>query len=332
MTFLQIPVEIRLNVMKQAIYSLGDPPSCPTTSQEGRKRLPRGECFGGGIWQLPLRNPALPLLLVNKQLCGEVKDIIRLMTTDYHVDIMFLKSHGLWTTWTVPVLPQTQYIDSVHATFRPFEPTEDLDTSFGSLDFHNGDGGPPTAVWSFHSLLTDLLAAGPGYQPKKQEGIRSRYVVKRIIVDVVAPIDGAAYKSIFWEDERYEDEVSPRQDGRGPHDASIAPEQRLANYMIENLDRLLHLTYYTMDYGAIVYESVLEDITILVNGSECKRYDMNELMREHKMEYWGETRDFIARRKRAHGRWKTWVHERRERMKEGLKLDNHRPVTYIFMP
>lgn len=184
MAFLQIPLEIRLSVFREAICSLADPPSCPAVSQEGRKRLSRDAFDGAGIWQLPLRNPALPLLLVNKQIHAEVKDVLeRATTSSYHVDVMYLKSYGLWTTWTIPALPRTQYIDSVHASFRVFEPTKDLDKRFrGSLSFNPGDGGPPLAVWSFHKLLTGVLTDGPGYLGGKQSGMRkglaSRYAAK----------------------------------------------------------------------------------------------------------------------------------------------------------
>ncbi|KAK3933548.1 hypothetical protein QBC46DRAFT_401837 [Diplogelasinospora grovesii] len=66
-----------------------------------------------------------------------------------------------------------------------------------------------------------------------------------------------------------------------------------------------------------------------MNGKECKRYDMEELMREHKVDYWGETPKLIKRRQRAHAKWRSWVNERRKRM-EGLELDNNQPVTIIM--
>lgn len=335
MAFLQLTLEIRLDIFREVICSLADRPSCPAVSQEGRTRLSEDAFGGSGIWQLPLRNPALPLLLVNKQFYTEVKDVLEHTTTSYHVDIMFLKSYGLWTTWTIPALPRTQYIDSVRASFRPFEPTEELDTRFrGSLSFSQGCGGPPLAVWSFYKLLTGLLEHGPGYQGGEQsgrgKGFAPQYVVKRLIVDIIAPIDGATYKSITCEDEVYEKRLRPPERGRGPHDASIPAEQRLANYLIGNLATILKLNYYTMDYGTFVYESVLEDITFLVNGKAYKRYNMDELFREYKVDYWGKTPEYIEERQQAYAKWKTWVGERRNRMKEGLKLDNVRPVTKIM--
>ncbi|KAK1763342.1 hypothetical protein QBC33DRAFT_549962 [Phialemonium atrogriseum] len=336
MAFLQIPLEIRLSVFREAICSLADQPSCPAVSQKGRKRLSQDAFGGAGIWQLPLRNPALPLLLVNKQIHAEVKDVLeRTTTTSYHVDIMYLKFYGLWTTWTIPALPRTQYIDSIHASFRLFEPTKDLDKRFrGSLSFSPGDGGPPLAVWSFHKLLTGVLTDGPGYLGGKrsgmQKGLTPRYAVKRVVVNIVAPIDGAVHKSIIWGDKGYDKRVRPGEDGCGPHDASIPAEQRLADYMIQHLDTILYLNYYTMNYGTVLYEGVLEDITFLVNGTEYKRYDMDELMREHKVNYWGETPELIEQRQQAHAKWKSWVDERRNRMKEGLELDSNRPVTTIM--
>lgn len=341
MTFLQIPLETRLSVLKLAICSLADPPACPSVSQERRTRLTRNPLAGGGIWQLPLRNPALPLLLVNKQINTEVKDVLEHTTANYHVDIMFIKSYGLWPTWTVPAFPRTQYIDSIYASFRIFEPTKDLDTRFRrSLDFYSGDGPPvvvcpPFAAWSFYKLLTGVLTDGLVFEEREPffEGVgcTPRYAVKRIIVDVIAPIDDVIHQSVFWENEsKYRDKkVSPLTSDR-PNDASIPVEQRLAEYLISNLDNLVSFNHDTLDYGIIVYEGVVEDITLLVNGKECRRYDLNELFRERKINSWGSNPEFWEERQKAYAQWTSWVCERRKRMKEGLDLGSDRPVTSIM--
>ncbi len=140
---------------------------------------------------------------MNKQIHVEVKDILTRAGTNYHVDIMFVKSYGLWTTWSIPAPPRTPYIDCVRASIRLFEPTPDLDARFrGSLSFRPGDGGPPSAVWSFYTLLTGVLNHGPGIPGEQSwKDCESRYACKRIVIDVLAPTDKHDYKGILWEDD-----------------------------------------------------------------------------------------------------------------------------------
>lgn len=66
-------------------------------------------------------------------------------------------------------------------------------------------------------------------------------------------------------------------------------EKRLADYLSNNLELVIHLGCHTMNYGLIVHESVVGDITFLVNGSEHKRYDIDELFWGLEMRYWGKT-------------------------------------------
>lgn len=330
----QIPREIRLSILDWAICSPIDPPASPSVSQKGRRELSKDSFSGRGIWQLPPQNPALPLLLVNKQFHAEVNHVLQYASTDYHVDIMFVKGYGLWTTWTIPVLPRTQYIDSVHARFRIFEPTDDLDPRFrDSLSFLGTDGGPDRAVWPFYRLLTGLLTNGPGYLGPEPIGspsnLRPRYVVKKVVVNILAPTDGAAHRSIALREE--EDEAKTR---RGMcwslHDTSIAPEERLALYMTRELDRLLALSYHSINYGMVLYESIGETIDFLVNGEEYKEFNMEKLVREHEVNHWGGIRSVSLARKWSYRSWRRWLDERRRRMKEGLKLDDDPPVMSIM--
>ncbi|KAH6989566.1 hypothetical protein BKA56DRAFT_576052 [Ilyonectria sp. MPI-CAGE-AT-0026] len=335
MAFNQIPREIRQSIFEWVICSPIDPPASPSVSQKGRRRLTEDVFWEGGIWQLPPQNPALSLLLVNKQFHTEVNYVLQHTPTDYHVDIMFVKGYGLWTTWSIPVLPRTQYIDSVHATFRLFEPTDDLDPRFrGSLSFRGGDGGPPSAVWSFYRLLTALLTNGPGYLGPEPLGrpcdLRPRYVVNKVVVNVLAPTDGAAHRSIVLGEEEENRVDARRFIDRSLHDASIAPEERLARYMTGELDHLLALSYHTMNYGMVLYEGVVDTIDFLVNGEEYKGFNMQELVREPEIAQWGARRLDVLRRRQRYRKWRRWLDGRRRRMKDGLELDDNRPVTYIM--
>ncbi|KAF4980209.1 hypothetical protein FZEAL_3720 [Fusarium zealandicum] len=337
MALLQIPLELRQNIFRCVVCSPTEAPSSPSASQKGRYQLLESLSGDRGIWQLPPENPAISLLLVNKQVHIEVKDVLGHVPADYHVDIMFVKRYGLWTTWTIPRLPSTQYIDSVHATFRLFDPTDDLEPRFrNSLNFEGGAGGPEPALWAFYNLLIVLLCRGPGYfgPPRSSEPSRtnSQYVVKKIVVDILAPTDGATHRSLVWSDKECQGKPSRlHMYGRDLFDVEeSAPEKCLASYIINHLHDLIDLTYHTMNYGMVLHESVAESIVVLVNGTECQRYDMEEIVQGHQVLYWGETADLIKDRKEHHRIWRIWLDERRLRMKHGLELDNNCPVDEIM--
>ncbi|CEI60353.1 unnamed protein product [Fusarium venenatum] len=73
-----------------------------------------------------------------------------------------------------------------------------------------------------------------------------------------------------------------------------------------------------MDNGLIVYESVLENIVLLVDNRESMSWNIDKLFRELEVEYWGRTPKAIEARMERYKRWKNWTEERRTRMKEGL--------------
>ncbi|KAH7129128.1 hypothetical protein EDB81DRAFT_808762 [Dactylonectria macrodidyma] len=336
MSFDQVPREVRQRIFELVIRSPADPPASPSVSQEGRKKLD-----GAGIWQLPPRNPALPLLLLNKQSHDEVKYVQQRVPTDCHVDIMFVKDCGLWTTWSIPVLPRTQYVDSVSATFRIFEPTDDLDDRFRqSLCFHGGCGGPPMATWSFHRLMTGLITDGPGYlrpdvaSQLEGQSLNPRYVIKELTINILAPTDNAAHTSVVQSEQAYKEELSRGHGGRSTrwylHDDPITPEERIAGYMTGELDHLLDQSFYTIRYGMILWEGFMKDIVFLINGAEYNRIVVGELLKNHEPIYWGAASELVVFRKEKYALWRTWLDERRRGMREGLELDDNRPIDDIM--
>ncbi|KAH7142100.1 hypothetical protein EDB81DRAFT_948297 [Dactylonectria macrodidyma] len=328
MSLLQIPREIRQKIFDLAICSPTTPPASPSVSQEGRTRLSQDAFDGSGIWHLRPQNPSLSLLLVNKQFNDEAQHALKHISTNYHVDIMFVKDYGLWPTWHIPILPDTQYINSINASFRLFNPTDDLEPRFqNSMSFISGDGGPELAVWSFYSLLTEFLARGPGYLGSKND-----YIVKEININVLAPTDGGSHKSIVSRDQEPKNETKQR---RRPVrslfcDTSVTPEKRLAMYMANNLGSILHIGYHTTRYGMPLWENVADRIVFLVNGTEYKRFEMEDLIENHKINWWGETPSFITERKEKYQIWRHWLDERRQRIKEGIEINDESPVTYIM--
>ncbi|KAM5355117.1 hypothetical protein ACJ41O_001763 [Fusarium nematophilum] len=331
MSLSQIPREVRQKIFDLAIRSPPAPLASPSVSQQGRHKQAGARFRGRGVWHLKPQNPALGLLLVNKQFNAEVQHVLDHIPTIYHLDVMFVKEYGLWPTWHIPVLPRTQYVDSINATFRIFDPTDDLDPRFQrSLSFTRGDGAPEPAVWAFYRLLTAVLASGPGYLRDNEDG----YIVKEINVNVLAPTDGASHESIVLSDQQLpagEKERRRRYTAMALFDNdSFTPEERLAKYMTEKLSSILRLSYHTMSYGMTLWENLAERVVFTVNGTEYRRFELEEFIDKYKVDYWGETPEYIVERKAEYQVWRQWVDERRQRIKQGLEIAGERPVDHIM--
>ncbi|RSL45123.1 hypothetical protein CEP54_014407 [Fusarium duplospermum] len=324
MSLPQLPREIRQKIKDLAICSPATSPTSPSATQHARSRGIRDN----GIWYIQPENPALGLLLVNKQFNDDVREVLNLIPADYYVDIMFVKDCGLWPAWHIPVLPRTKYIKSINATFRLFDPTDDIDPRFrGSMSFSGGDGGPEGAAWSFYHLLTGVLQKGPG-----DLGHHDEYFIEDITVNILEPTDGASHKSIACADRELERGNKPRRRFARAFFSgeTIKPEERLAMYVASHLGNILSLDYHTMNYGMIVWENVMVGIVLNLSGSEYRRFGMEELIEGHKIRDWGMTPEFIADRKEKYERWRYWLDERRRRVKGGLELNGERPVSYIM--
>ncbi|CAH0050388.1 unnamed protein product [Clonostachys solani] len=326
MNFLDFPHELRSEILALAVCSPVTPPANVSEGQRDRTDNYRG------IWQLPRQtSTALPLLLVNKQINLEVKRILKYAPEIYHVDIMYLKDRGLWTTWSIPQLPRTQYIDCVYATFRPFEPEGELEPRFeNSLDFRAADRGPPLGVWSFHFLLSQLFYLGPGFVGSPQEGSVCHYIYKKIVVDVQAPTDGVEHKSLIVNNRDYH-KMHSSLGYFANHDNSAFPlEERLVKFMCDFLSILMGLNYHTMNYGVQLLENIQETIEFLVNGKPFRVFDIDARATHLDVGYFGVTPALVEERKLKYKVYKAWIDERRTRMKNGLELEDNRPVGDIM--
>ncbi|KAF9764436.1 hypothetical protein IL306_002808 [Fusarium sp. DS 682] len=324
-----IPVEIRQTIFEHVITAPVVPPANPSESQHGRFRREESD-ESSGIWRLPPKNKALSLLLVCKKFYAEAQDVLsRLPSNSYHVDIMFVKSYGLWTTWDVPKLPTSRYIDKVTATMRIFEPTDDLNDRFkGSLDFRGGCGGPELAVWAFYGLLMDLFREGPGYVGSRHIGNRS-YIINKIDVNVVAPTDGADHNRLDCSTNDSKSWLRRSRFHCG-EDENELPEVKVAGYMTSNLQYLFGASRYAIEYCLTLHEHIIDGITFRVNGEERKRFEMDRLLKACDVAKWSYDHTFIDRNAAKVTRWMNWVVERREKMKKGLELDYDRPETCMY--
>lgn len=326
---MSLPVEIRQLILIEAICLPLDPPACPSVSQHDRRCLTPGK-RRGRFWQVPLVNPALALLLVNRQLLAEVKGILRFVPERYHLDVMFVKSHGLWTTWSLSRQPQAQYIDTVTCTFRPFEPTADLDGRFNrSISFVKPCcGKPPTGFWYFYGLLATLFDRGPGFCPEVPG--RSRYVVGTIVINVAAPTDGAPHSSFSLPEGKWLElppeariHAESRKEGK-------TIEETLALFLLDRFRYLVQQGYDADNYGMFLWECLLNRAVFMVNGKEVEVFDMEQICQNHVPDKWGGSPYSIEERKKRWGVWRAWVLERRRKLREGLVVEDDNPQPRII--
>ncbi|KAM7220582.1 hypothetical protein V8F06_003986 [Rhypophila decipiens] len=129
---MSVPVKVRQIIINILAHTPSDPPASPSVSQQDYRLLkPDNQSFGmKGVWQRPPINPVLNMMLVNHQLHEEVNFCLEAVPQRYHLDVMNIKTYGLWTTWSISKMPKQQYIETVSCTFRLFEPTPDLDDRF----------------------------------------------------------------------------------------------------------------------------------------------------------------------------------------------------------
>ncbi|CAH0058482.1 unnamed protein product [Clonostachys solani] len=337
---LEIPLEIRLVVFHWVICSLNLPPSGPSESRTDRNILQDteddGECTYVGVWYLAPTNPALPLLLVNRQIHREVKELIPCLSTDCHVDIMYVKESGVWPTWSIPALPRTQYTGSLYATVRTFDAPVTLENMYRHRVIVDGGHRSSTVLhWSFYWLLAKFLDYGPGLlRPSPSKYSRpttsSRYVVNEVVIDVVAPSGESGYKSILVDDRRYE--VTKKGLERFPihDDVSLPIEERLAIYLSGYLDRILSFDVNMVERGLILYEQVIDRITVTVNGKEFKVFDLEARLRKEEARWRKEIPDSNEKLKPFLEKWTQWVGERRQAMREGSEIDDaEKPVSTL---
>ncbi|KAF4448379.1 hypothetical protein F53441_8187 [Fusarium austroafricanum] len=311
-----IPVEIRQTIFKLVIAGPLIPPSSPSATQHGRF-CREEQKWESGLWEQRPENKALSLLLINKKFHAEVQDIISRLPENYHVDIMFVKDHGLWTTWDMPKRPTSRYVGNITATMRIFDPTDDLDDKFqDSLSFRGGCGGPESAVWAFYSLLRNLISDGPGYIGSPDG---RGFIINKIDVNIIAPTDGAAHTRLEFGDDMEEPYWFY---GSKIGNEDLAPEERLANYMTRELEYIFTASRYTLAYCLVLHEHIVDSILFRVNGEETVRITLDECLENCNIGKWQHDVNFQEHNAGKATRWLEWVTERRERMKKGLELDD----------
>ncbi|CAG9940350.1 unnamed protein product [Clonostachys rosea f. rosea IK726] len=321
---LMIPAEIRLAILGWTICSLGTPPSHPAEEQSIRQNLRHTVGFTyPKIKHLRPPNHTLPLLLVNRQIYGEVKSLLCRLSADYYVDIMVVdimavKESGLWPTWSIPALPQTQYIDSINATLRIFDlvPPKPLDGALRSQS------------------LSEIQFSHEETSKERCSRHESTHAdidwLKKLVIDIPAPVETPTSESMVVDDGHYKAARNLLENDSGHDDAPITPEESLARFLCEFFDRLLAFGPNSNKMGQFIYEQVVDSIVLTLNGKDFKAFELESRLREEETKWRAEppNLNYNASGKRLSEKWILWAYKRRQRMREGLKIDfNQRPYS-----
>ncbi|KAM7205284.1 hypothetical protein V8F33_001115 [Rhypophila sp. PSN 637] len=283
---MSVPAEVRQIIINILAHTPSDPPSSPSVSQQDYRLLKPGDRYFGrtGIWQRPPISPVLNMMLVKHQLHEEVKFCLEAVPQRYHLDVLNIKTYGLWTAWSISKMPKQHYIETVSCTFRLFEPTPDLDDRFAdSVSFQRGCGGPPGGIWAFYDLLAGLFEYGPGYCTRKPD--KPRFVVGTIVLDFLAPTDGATHSSVTQPEAMLliigNDPGLRYLRWKGTRGDRTA-EEALAGLLGRYLDILLNFDYYSIRYGRFLWESILDRLVLRVNGQDYKTFDVEQICQTHR--------------------------------------------------
>uniref|UniRef100_A0A8H7K1U1 F-box domain-containing protein n=1 Tax=Bionectria ochroleuca TaxID=29856 RepID=A0A8H7K1U1_BIOOC len=332
---LKLPLEVKNEIYRWVIDSVIVPPESLALEQENRQVLRYRNYLNSAILPLPIpengrgyhtrgawyrqTNPAISLLQVNKQVNAEVTRFLQyLRTTDYSVDIMYVKRLGVLLTWSIPALPKTPYINSVHVILRTSERPAALPNRFQD-ESGLGPGWNCNNVFLtyFDGLLSTLFNRGPGFLDRSrshhEDDVRATpryYVVNHIIVDVISAIKASGQNNMPASDEQYQTNHGRLTQPQGNGDSPPSPEERLASCMTWLLERILGPRAYLPHLGMMVYEQITGSFIFMANGKEIWTIEVEE-----RLQQW-RARRLAQEAPEEYQEWKHWVDGRRARMKE----------------
>lgn len=350
-----LPLEIRYEIYRWVVDCVIVPPASPALEQESRQVLQyrnylssaclpfpmpeRGKGFHTrGAWYRQI-NPAMSLLQVNQQVNAEVTRFLQhLRITDYSVDILYVKGLGVFPTWSVPALPKSPYINSVHAILRTSDvpaalPDHSRDESGLGPGWNCSPGWKRNNVFLTYleGLLSTLFNRGPGFLDRSlshledDERVAPRYVFNHIIINVVSPTNPSSQNNTLGSNDEPK-AIRGRLiqlKGKGKDEDPLTPEHRLATVMIWLLEKILGPEAYLPHIGMMVYEQIIGSFNFMVNGKGVYTIDVEERLQQWRA---GRLAKEHPAKVQEYQEWKHWVDGRRARMNEGLDLDNTKPA------
>lgn len=275
-SLLSIPREIRDEILSWVPLLPSPPPDPALCQKEDRTTLP-GSYSGGWqatdrVWfeRMPIRNPVLSVLLVNRQVHDEMKGVLATMPArpDYSMDVMFFKEDcTLWPTWTsIPILSQD--IGTLHVKFRILHAPEHLVTpnkrryEIGTECYYRyGDGSPPPVYWIFYHPLGGLLKHGPWAKDHDvQDG--PSFTIQKLVLEVLPATEPGILPAGPSEPGSEDFFASFGRSIPQSPDDDVRVAERVADFILHALRRVLGMDK-DRKYGKLLFEGV-GDIEIRV--------------------------------------------------------------------
>lgn len=319
MHLLYLPVEIREQILKDLLDINGvEAPDSPALTISGREVPPSG----GHTFCKKLQNPALPALLVNRQLQAEMEGVIKRKKSEqvsYSLDMMFVKGSGLWPTWlSVPVLSTD--IDTIYAPFRVFHRPDNLPVDMELPDMWNegGDRGPPFGFWMFYSFFIGLIRQIIGPWPHCSEREADKITIQRFVLDVITPVEPDTFPLVPPASPQPGFDHADRPNREAESVDSPSTVQRLAGLIQREIDWFICTGNYRKGDGNVLYER-FGSIEMRVDGTRYHMWDLSDLfaklpLRDHQWGTWA-----VAQRKASYREWKIDTLERRR--KAGFRIE-----------
>ncbi|XXG97469.1 hypothetical protein Hte_003771 [Hypoxylon texense] len=276
MLLTHLPRELRDLIYTFVCHAVRDQPHPSTCQKEDRKICERQDSLApmarDRVWfeRRPIQSPLLSLLLVNRQVHREAKDVLRGIgdSPNCVLDIMFLKDEALWPTWlSIPKLQRN--LGTVYTQIRIFHVPDHLRMDNAGNLYGSEDPGPPPIVWLFYHLLASFLQNGPLVVNGDNDS--GDFTVQTLVLDFLpASENGILPLASFIQYFKEVDDMSASTGSdcdwtRIALDESVLAAEYLAHFIRALLLRLLNLGPLTMKYGKILYENV-GDIEIWVDG------------------------------------------------------------------
>ncbi|KAK4196866.1 hypothetical protein QBC40DRAFT_286576 [Triangularia verruculosa] len=236
-----------------------------------------------------------------------------------------------------------------------------VSSDFDPISYPN----PPSGSWNFYRLLASFLALGPRgltsptYQKDNRGSLSaSRYSLRHLTISVTSkektkmddarrsrgcgimrpmidsnpdlPYGAWGENEIFpgpphnspysWTGRTDVDTVIGMHLSTGRH--TLGDADRYGLYLANTLWTLLDFSWLSRGYGLMLYESILDDITFYVDGEPRPRFGMDDLFSLEPPKHRTLTPEVVT----ALQSWKEWVVKWRSRLREGVVLDEPRPV------
>ena len=281
---LSVPREVRDNMLSFAILGAKTPSVDVTdcTPRAQPKEVELGRWNVGDNVGLPTQAEShtpssTALLLVNRQLYAEAKDVLRRHPLPrYTLDIMVVNEQLLWPTWTCIPTPGTR-IDILAVTFRIVTPDLQMDPI---PTFAESFMRFATLISDFYRVLERFFKLSPVGPSDNMSSIEDKKITIRMLeLDVKTP----TYKHTEAEASSLQFAAEDRQrHAHLPGENESIPEKRpkafmqskhLAAYISHSLSGALELEGRSADFGALLFERI-GDIQMTIDGDQYQKWDL----------------------------------------------------------